>query len=329
MKENTFIGSNSMAREYIEIKAKSKSIIEKGYNSLKIGYFADGKWSHKAFEKLITDTSISIKFICVRFDTQDETLKNYCDKYNIDYLKDENINSESFLSLIQKYNCDLFVSMSFNQIFKENIINIPKLKTINCHAGKLPFYKGRNILNWVLINDEKEFGITVHYMDKGIDTGDIIMQRSYPISDADTYNTLLEISFQECANILYDSIKLLQKTAIQAIKQNSLSSVGFYCTQRKIGDENLDWNQSSRDIFNFVRAICKPAPMARTILNNKEMMINKIELIKNAPHYKNIVGAVVGKDDDGIYVKTKDSFIKIVEYSYDGKIKIGDRFEIR
>ena len=64
--------------------------------------------------------------------------------------------------------------MSFNQILKKKIINLPHLKTINCHAGKLPFYRGRNVLNRVLINDENEFGITIHYIDEGIDTGDIV-----------------------------------------------------------------------------------------------------------------------------------------------------------
>ena len=77
--------------------------------------------------------------------------------------------------------------MSFDQIFKEEIINIPPLKIINCHAGKLPFYRGRNILNWALINDEKEFGITVHYVDFGIDTGDSILQKNYEITDDDDY----------------------------------------------------------------------------------------------------------------------------------------------
>ena len=84
-------------------------------------------------------------------------------------------------------------------------MSLPKLKTINCHAGKLPFYRGRDILNWVLINDEKEFGITVHYMDEGIDTGDIILQRTFPITDEDSYKTLLERSYDECANILYNT----------------------------------------------------------------------------------------------------------------------------
>ena len=315
-----------MQNKYTEIKARY--IKDQKKEILNIGYFADGEWSYRAFNKLILDKNINIKFICVRYDTQDEILKSFCEQYDIDYLKNKNVNSKEFLDKLKQYNCDLFVSMSFNQIFKKEIINIPKFKTINCHAGKLPFYRGRNILNWVLINDEKEFGITVHYMDSGIDTGDIIMQRSYDINDTYTYKTLLNIAFEECANILYDSVKLLQKFYIEPIKQNSINEVGFYCTQRKIGDEKLNWNQTSREIFNFVRAICKPAPMARTILNSKEMKINKIEMIKKVNNYKNIVGAIIGKDGENIFVKTKDTFIKITEYEYDGVIRIGDRFEL-
>jgi methionyl-tRNA formyltransferase len=176
--------------------------------------------------------------------------------------------------------------MSFNQIFKTEIINLPKYNTINCHAGKLPFYRGRNILNWVLINDEKEFGITVHFVDEGIDTGDIILQRDYQITDNDNYSTLLERSYIECSNILYDAIILFKNGNIEVKKQIDINHIGFYCSQRKVGDEILNWNQSSREIFNFVRAICKPAPMARSIINGKEMIINKIQLIKNAPEYK-------------------------------------------
>ena len=82
--------------------------------------------------------------------------------------------------------------MSFNQIFKQSIISLPELGIISCHAGKLLLYRGRNVLNWVLINDEKEFGITVHYIDEGIDTGDIIIQKSFQIKDTDTYKSLLE-----------------------------------------------------------------------------------------------------------------------------------------
>ncbi len=296
---------------------------------LNIGYFADGPWSHTAFEKLINDDEIEISFICVRYDTKDEVLKNYCTQYNIDYLKYENINSKDFINKVEKYNCELFVSMSFNQIFKTEIINLPIYKTINCHAGKLPFYRGRNILNWALINDEKDFGITVHYIDEGIDTGDIILQRDHEITDLDNYNTLLERAYIDCANILYDAVILFKDGFVKGKKQDTINSVGFYCTQRKVGDEILNWNQTSREIFNFTRSICKPGPMARVFINGCEMKINTIVEVKDAPKYKCIVGAILNKHIDGFLVKTNDSFIKVIDYEFDGKFKVGDRFEVK
>ena len=295
---------------------------------LNIGYFADGPWSHKTFDKLINDSEIKISFICVRYGSKDETLKNYATQHNIDYLEHKNINSEDFISSLKKYDCNLFVSMSFNQIFKNEIINLTKFKIINCHAGKLPFYRGRNVLNWVLINDEKEFGITVHYIDEGIDTGDIILQRNYEISDLDNYKTLLEKAYVECANILYDAILMFKKNQVKSQKQIELHPQGFYCTQRKKGDEILNLNQKSREIFNFVRAICSPGPNARVYLNKKEMKIIKVELIKEAPIYKCSVGVILQKGINYFLVKTKDSFIKVTDFEYDGEIKIGDRFEI-
>lgn len=296
---------------------------------LNIGYFADGPWSHEAFKKIIQDKEIQIRFICVRYDTLDMTLQQFSEEYNIDYLKHENINSPEFLNQLRSYDCDLFVSMSFNQIFKSEVINLPKLKTINCHAGKLPFYRGRNILNWALINDENEFGITVHFIDEGIDTGDIILQCSYPITESDDYSTLLEIAYIECANILYDSLILFKDNVVERKRQNDIHPTGFYCSQRKIGDEILNWNQTSREIFNFIRAICRPGPIARVFLNGSEMKINKVEYYREAPTYKCKIGTVLNKDSTGFLVKTKDSFIKVVEYEYDQSFKVGDRFEIR
>ena len=296
--------------------------------SLNIGYFGDGPWAHKTFNKLIKDPEIKISFICARYDSKDETLKKYAKLNSIDYFKHKDINSDEFISNIIKYKCDLFISMSFNQIFKSNIINLTKYKPINCHAGKLPFYRGRNILNWVLINDEKDFGITVHFIDKGIDTGDIILQKSFQITNQDSYKTLLEKAYVECANILYDAVLLFKKGNVKAYKQNKLHKESSYYFKRKKGDEILNWNQTSREVFNFVRAICKPGPCARTFIDKKEIKINKVELIDDAPNYKSIVGTVINKTNYNFMVKTKDSFVKVSEFEFDGKIKIGDKFEV-
>jgi methionyl-tRNA formyltransferase len=294
---------------------------------LKIGYFADGPWSHAALDKILLDNTLKVLFICARNDIPDNILRQRCQELDIPFITHPKINSDEFLELMLEYKCDLFVSMSFNQIFKHDLINLPPHKTINCHAGKLPFYRGRNILNWALINDEKDFGITIHYVDSGIDTGDIILQNIYNITDADDYATILNKAYTGCATTLYEAIKKIQSNDINLIIQKNIHPLGMYCTARREGDEVLDWNQTSREIFNFVRAICRPGPEARTYLNGHEIKLNKIEFLPNAPSYKGIIGAVVGVESNGFYVKTADSYIKVVDWCNYEKPRIGDRLK--
>lgn len=296
-------------------------------NQISIGYFADGPWSHQALNLLARDPSIRVAFICGRFDHPDDVLRDLAKTLGIDFLTHPRINSDEFLQRIEEYNCDLFVSMSFNQIFGKRLIEHPRLKTINCHAGKLPFYRGRNILNWALINDEREFGITVLYVDEGIDTGDILAQRVFPISDQDNYGTLLELAYRGCAELLYETVKKVQAGQAVRTPQSEIHPVGFYCSRRIDGDERLNWNQSSRDVFNFVRAICRPGPEARTFCRDTEIKISRVELIREAPPFKGVPGAVLGCDSEGFLVKTADSFVKVVEWSGMEKVRIGDRLQ--
>ncbi len=294
---------------------------------LKIGFFGDGPWSQAALTKLLHDATLQIAFVCARAESPDQVLKAKALENRLDFITHPKINSDEFFGWMTKYQCDLYVSMSFNQIFHNKLINFPALKTINCHAGKLPFYRGRNILNWALINDEKEFGITVHYVDEGIDTGDIILQRCYPISDADDYATVLERAYEGCAANLYSAIKLLQAGKVTTKAQHSIDQLGFYCTARQAGDERLDWTQKSRDIFNLVRAICRPGPEARTFLGETEIRINKVLYLSDAPIYRGIAGAVVGVEFNAFFVKTSDSFVKVIEWSGYARPRVGDRFK--
>ena len=294
---------------------------------MRIGYFADGPWGHNALEKLLADKSIEIVFIVPRNDTKDDYLKNKANECSIDYLCPVKVNSDEFYKLAEKYNCDLFVSMSYNQIFRNRIYSLPKYGTINCHAGKLPYYRGRNILNWALINNEKEFGITVHYVDDGIDTGDIILQRTYSITADDNYNTLLQVAYRECPNILYDAIKQIQLGTAKRIVQDTISKHGLYCGMRQVGDELINWNQTSREIFNFVRSICKPGPMAITYDDHEVVCINKVKYIPDAPIYKGIIGQVLAIINNIPIVKTADSYIGLEEYYSERKIKVGDRLK--
>ena len=293
---------------------------------MRIGYFADGPWSHRALDRLLADQSFEIAFICARFENTDQILREVSVARNIPFLVHPDINSDSFYSAVAEKACDLFVSMSFNQIFRSRMIDLPPNKTINCHAGKLPFYRGRNILNWVLINDEPEFGITVHYVDEGLDTGDIIFQDVYPITDVDDYGTLLAKAYVGCAEILYRAVRAIYDGTVQRTPQRSIHPVGFYCSSRRPGDELINWHVSSRALFNFVRAICRPGPQALSLNDGNKVRINRVELVTGAPHYHGIPGAVLQKKDSSFLVKTADSFVRVTEWTSEGPIKVGDRF---
>lgn len=283
---------------------------------MRIGYFADGEWSHKALENIITNKDFSIEFIVARFENPDPILEKYAKQLDVPFLFNNNVNSDEFRANIKKYDADIYVSMSFNQILKSDIINMPPKGFINCHAGALPFYRGRNILNWALINGEKQFGVTVHYIDAGIDTGDIILQKFNEITEDDNYGSLLKKAVKLCADTLYEALTLIRNDKVVRIEQKEIHPVGFYCGVRKTGDEWIDWNWSSERIYNFTRAISLPGPCARTYVNDQEIAILSAETIPNAPLYIGKPGEVVGRGKNFIIIKTGDSTIKINEIAY-------------
>lgn len=277
---------------------------------MKIGYFADGPWSHKAIELIAKDSSFEIVFIVPRFDTQDPVLKEWADKLNIPFLPHPNVNDTTFIEKLGEFQADIFVSMSFNQILKAEIINFPPEGFINCHAGALPFYRGRNPLNWVLINGESSFGITTHYVDEGIDTGDVIEQRLYPIQKVDDYGSLLTKAITECAAVLYSALTKISSKKFEAIKQTNIHPVGTYFGMRKVGDEIIDFSWPSERVHNFVRGITSPGPCARFYKGSDEYAIVETSLIENAPDYIATIGEVIGRDGGNI-VKTGDNTIKL------------------
>jgi len=258
---------------------------------------------------------LEIAFIVARYPQPDIKLRAYAEELKVPFLVNSNVNSSEFIELIRSYKPDLNVSMSFNQIMRKDILATAPLGFINCHAGQLPFYRGRNVLNWALINGESHFGITVHYIDEGIDTGDIILQRLVPIEKSDDYKSLLNKAYTFCAETLYEALNMLQEGNVRVTKQSSIHPVGLYCGRRVTGDEYIDWNWTSQRIHNFVRAIVPPAPGARSFLNDSEIAILKTEIIENAPVYIGVPGEIVGIQSKGVTIKTGDTTLCITRIS--------------
>ena len=293
--------------------------------TLRVGFFGDGPWAHNALQHLFGDSNIQVGLVVGRNRTMDTQLEVLAVEGHVPFRRYQNINSkEAQLELADK-SLDLFVSMSFDQIFQRRTFSIPTLGTINCHAGKLPFYRGRNILNWALINDEPEFGGTVFFVDEGIDTGDIILQKTYPITDEDDYKSLLNRSARYCADVLFQAIKLIQKGCASPVPQSSIHPTGFYCCSRQAGDERINWNQRSRDIFNFVRGLSCPELYATTRYRDRDVKIKQVKLIPEAPKFCGIPGAVLGASDSSFLVKTQDTYVEVIQWSGLAKPRVGER----
>lgn len=242
-------------------------------------------------------------------------------KYNIPLYEQANVNSPDFIEVLKGLSPDIITVVNFEQILKQQIIEIPNKSCINTHASLLPAYRGRAPLNWAMINGEKETGVTVHYINNGIDTGNIIIQKSVKIEESDYINDVLEKIKKVYSYIVVEAIELIENNMVKSIKQNL--SEGFYCRKRTPADGQIDWRKPIRDIYNLIRAVSKPYPGAYTYYDNSKLIIWRAVIDKEISiDNETNNGKIVETNYNGIVVKTNGGYLKITECESEGNINI-------
>jgi methionyl-tRNA formyltransferase len=282
---------------------------------MKIGFFGDGVWAERALLQMVQDKRYRIGFAVVRASRPDQKLTALAERHGIPVLCPASVNSAESIAAIGGLAADLHVSMSYDQILREEILGLPARGTLNCHAGALPFYRGRNPLTWALINGETEFGVTVHWVDLGIDTGDIVVQIKTPIRPDDTYATLLASAEEICAGALVQAVSDVYEGKDRRIAQATIDPVGMYCCRRRDGDEEIDWTSDTVHIERFVRALVPPGPGARTTWKDAPYAVLAAERIDRAKSHVGVAGEVIGRDGNGILVKSGDTFIRLTRWA--------------
>ena len=302
----------------------SLNILKINMKKLKVAFYGDSKWALNTLKILLKRKDCILKDVYVRFPHGDQPIKDFCEQNDINYLKIKKINN--FFET-NKRSYDLGISVSYDQIFREKTILSHRLGIINCHAGNLPDFKGRNVINWALINNQKYLGISSHFVDNEVDTGSIIDSQLIIIEKEDDYNTLLNKAYEICPEIINRSINLIKDKNFEPTLQKKIKEFPIYCSRRIVGDELINWNDSSLNIHNFIRALVYPGPLAQTKINNKKVFIKKSTFINSAPKYIDKPGTILKKDSAGIIVKTGDTYILIKEWICDTLLKVGDRFD--
>jgi methionyl-tRNA formyltransferase len=213
---------------------------------------------------------------------------------------------------------DLFIVASYRNLIAPELLALPPCGAVNLHMAPLPKYRGAHPENWAIINGETEMGYTVHYLDSGIDSGDVIRQQAVPILPEDT---ILSLTFKLAAAgpaMLVDVVRDLMAGHVERNPQDPTAA--SYYPPRTPADGEIDWARSSDEIVNLVRALVRPYPGAFASIDDSLVIVwatKAVEGLHGEP------GSVLARTETSMTVATGNGAVEIMEYSEAAQVGLG------
>jgi UDP-4-amino-4-deoxy-L-arabinose formyltransferase/UDP-glucuronic acid dehydrogenase (UDP-4-keto-hexauronic acid decarboxylating) len=212
---------------------------------------------------------------------------------NIRVFAPDDINHPLWVQRIRKMNPDVIFSFYYRKMVKPAILDIPRAGCLNLHGSLLPKYRGRCPINWVLINGEKETGVTLHYMTPQPDAGDIVSQKAIAISQDDTARSLFDKTADACAEMLAEVLPRIKDRTAPRMPQNDAQAT--YFGGRHPEDGEIDWKKPARAVRNLVRAVSRPYPGAFSYVGDRKCLFWAVtEVPRNGD--RAVPGTIVSTD---------------------------------
>lgn len=234
--------------------------------------------------------------------------------HDIPVYQPEKLAGSEELETLMTLPCDLIVTAAFGQLLPETLLTYPKYGAVNVHASLLPKYRGGAPIHQSIIDGEAETGVTIMYMVKQLDAGDIISQRAIPIEDSDNVGTMHDKLSDLGTDLLRETLPSILNGTNARTPQDSAQATFASNIQRE--DERIDWTQDARTIFNHIRGL-SPWPVAYTKLDDKVMKLYSAQIVSNkagAP------GAIIETTKKQIIVGTgSEDAIALTEIQLAGK----------
>jgi methionyl-tRNA formyltransferase len=199
------------------------------------------------------------------------SVRQLAEAHGVPVFAPDNVNTPEWVGRIAASQPDFLFSFYYRKILGKEILALPSRGALNLHGSLLPKYRGRCPVNWVLIHDERETGVTLHYMEEKPDRGDIVAQRAVPITDEDTALTLFHKMTDAAAALMRETYPLL--CAGHAPRRPQEQALASYFGGRKPEDGRIDWAQPARAVFNLVRAVTHPYPGAFTTWQGQRLYV--------------------------------------------------------
>ncbi len=246
--------------------------------------------------------------------------KQFVQNKQLNFIPYTDLKSKDLIQQIKDLNVDLAVVCSFNYKIPKELLESTKDGFINLHPSLLPAYRGANPYSRVIMDNEKETGVTLHYMSEEFDKGDIILQSRCPIEKEETMGTIFNKTNDICIQLLLAALKEYEQRQLPRIAQ----AEGEYPKAPTVSDQEtlINYNKSAVEIERLVRAL-NPFILATTFFRKNIIKVMKAEIIKK--HYSESIenGTIVDIKDDKVIIKTAKDCIALTIMQY-GSLFIGD-----
>lgn len=237
--------------------------------------------------------------------------------FHIPVFQPVKIKAPEAVEALSHFEADVFVVAAFGQILSEEILSMPKYGCLNIHASLLPKYRGAAPIQWVILNGEKETGVTIMQMDKGLDTGDMLLKGVVPIADRETGETLHDKLAEEGAALIVQALSLMEKGELVPEKQKEEDAT--YVTMLKKSLGRINWSRDAVTIDRLIRGL-NSWPSAYTHFQGKILKLWEAQP-ENIPA-SGRPGSIAGVSKDAFYVNTGKGQLKVTRVQLEGKKKM-------
>ena len=235
------------------------------------------------------------------------------------------------VDILRTYEADVFVVAAFGQILSEEILTMPEFGCVNIHASLLPKYRGSAPIQWAIINGDKTTGVTIMQMDRGIDTGDMLLKTEVVIDPRETGDSLHDKLAQAGAGLIVEALAKIESGDVTPVKQNDEESSHVGMLQKSMG--KIDWQQSAQSLDRLIRGLIS-WPGAFTVRHGKTLKIweEEVAMQEELPESSAEIrpdhaepGTVILVERDAFYVQTGGGVLKILAVQPEGKKRMAVR----
>lgn len=249
------------------------------------------------------------------YETAMPEVKKYALEHNIDVYQPQTLKDNAISDILEKYRPDIIIVVAYGKLLPEYILNYPKYGCINIHGSLLPKYRGAAPIQRAVMDGEAVSGVTSMYMEKGLDTGDMLLKEEIRIEPDMTAGDLHDALAEVGGRVLLKTLDCAENGTLKPQKQDDALSSYAAMLSKKEGE--IDWSDTAEHIYNRVRGL-NPWPGAYSYLCGKRFMID----FAYPENGSGKSGEVLSASDDGLLVACGEGAVRIKNVKFDGKKKM-------